>query len=85
MATSSANIFIGEDTVDGKSLIYRMKSRGPKIEPCGIPDWTGDHSDEHDNYSLRMPPGSKKRGNHYSSHEHQKLPISIEDAGGAQS
>ena len=46
MATSSANIFIGEDTVNGKSLIYRMKSRGPKTEPYGTPDWTGDHSDE---------------------------------------
>ena len=46
MATSSANVFIGEDTVDGKSLIYRMKIRGPKIEPCGTPHWTGDYSDE---------------------------------------
>ena len=44
MAISSANIFIVEDTVYGKSLIYRMKSRGLKVKTC--PDWTGDNSNE---------------------------------------
>jgi len=39
MATSSAKVFIVDETIDGKSLIYyKMKSKGPKIEPCGTPD-----------------------------------------------
>ena len=25
----------GEDTVYGKSLTYKLKSRGPRVEPCG--------------------------------------------------
>ena len=33
-------------TVGGRSLIYKMKSKGPRIVPCGTPDWIGDHSDE---------------------------------------
>ena len=41
----SAKIFIEDETADGKSLIYKMKSRGPKMEPCGTPDRTGDHSE----------------------------------------
>ena len=45
MATSSAKIFIGDETVGGKSLIYKMKSKGPKMEPCGTPDRTGDYSE----------------------------------------
>jgi len=32
MATSSARIFIGDDTTDGKSLIYKIKNKRPNIE-----------------------------------------------------
>jgi len=34
-----------EPTTDGKSLIYRIKSKGPRIEPCDTPDETGDQSE----------------------------------------
>ena len=44
VATSSANIFIVEQTADVKSLIiiYRvyMKCKGPRMGPCGTPDNT---------------------------------------------
>lgn len=46
MAMSSAKIFIGEDTIGGKSLIYKIKGNGFRIEPCETPDRTGDHSEE---------------------------------------
>ena len=46
IATSSAKIFIGELTADGKSLMYNIKSKGPKMEPCGTPDSTRDQSEE---------------------------------------
>ena len=39
-----AQIVSGERTV-GRSLIYRRNSRGPKIEPWGMPEVTGRHSD----------------------------------------
>jgi len=55
MATSSAKIFIGDDTTDGRSLIYKMKSKGSNIEPCGTPERKGDHavrSTPIDNYML---------------------------------
>ena len=43
MATSSAKFFIEDETVDGRSLMYKLKSSGPKMEPYGTPDNTGDH------------------------------------------
>ena len=37
---SSANSCTVEHcNLKGKSLLYIMKSRGPKTEPCGSPDW----------------------------------------------
>jgi hypothetical protein len=45
---SSANS-IGLDISDivfGKSLIYKIKNNGPRIEPCGTPYFTSSHQEE---------------------------------------
>jgi len=34
-----------DEITDGRSLIYKINSKGPRIEPCGIPDRTGDQSE----------------------------------------
>jgi len=38
-------IFMEDETTDGRSLIYKTKSKGPRIEPCGTPDRTGNQSE----------------------------------------
>ena len=38
MVVSSANCIMLEfDTQCGRSFVYKEKSRGPKIDPCGTP------------------------------------------------
>ena len=66
MATSSAKIFIVGETTDGKSLIYKMKSKGPKMEPCGTPDRTGDHSEKQPLMTTRCRLVVRKEENHCS-------------------
>ena len=45
-ATSLANILTQECwTTSWISLIYNKKSNGPKTEPCGIPELTGNHEE----------------------------------------
>jgi len=53
MATSSAKIFVGDDTTDGRSLIYIMKSKRPNVEPCGTLERTGDQSEAHSSITTR--------------------------------
>ena len=33
MTTSLAKIFIEDETIEGKSLMYKMESSGPKMKP----------------------------------------------------
>jgi len=42
----TSKIFIGDETTDGKLLIYKMNSKGPKMGPSRTPDRTGDHSEK---------------------------------------
>ena len=56
MATSSVKIFIEDETAGGKSLIYKMERKGPKMEPCGTPGRTGTTAIDGDS----LPPASKK-------------------------
>jgi hypothetical protein len=43
MLVSSAHgtNFALPDKANGRSLIYKIKSRGPKMEPCGTPCFMG--------------------------------------------
>jgi len=66
MATSSAKIFIGDDTTDGRSLIHKMKSKGPNIEPCGTPERTGDQSEAHPFINTRCCLVVRNEENHFS-------------------
>ena len=36
-AASSANSTVSSSTARGRSLIYKLKHNGPKIDPCGTP------------------------------------------------
>ena len=67
MAASSAKIFIEEQTVDGKSLMYNIKSRGPNIEPCGTPERTRDQAEEHSLITIRCLLLVRNEQNHWSN------------------
>jgi hypothetical protein len=48
---SSDEVFI----VGGRSFIYIMKSKGPRIDPCGIPCFTVPHFEENvSNYFISV-------------------------------
>ena len=47
--TSSAKIFIGDLTTSEMSLVYRINSKGQRIDPCGTPD---DTWHQYENWSL---------------------------------
>ena len=42
---SSANSFTAETNSSERLLMYIGKKSGPRMEPCGTPDLTGNHLD----------------------------------------
>ena len=44
-AVSSANSFTVEIVSTDRSLMYIRKKSGPKMDLCGTPAFTGNHSD----------------------------------------
>ena len=45
MEVSSANSFTVDIMPTDRSLMYIRKKSGPKMDPCGTPAYTGNHSD----------------------------------------
>jgi hypothetical protein len=53
LASSANNIGVALfDKATGKSLMYRMKKRGTKIDPCGTPCFTFIHDEKDIEFKL---------------------------------